>query len=250
MSANTKIEWCDATWNPITGCSPASEGCKHCYAARMVNRLPALHGYPLKYIDSEEPQRDPTPFSRLVFHPERLKVPLRWRKPRRIFVGSMTDMFHKKVETEWLKNVFKIVTACPQHIFMMLTKRPENVNRVLYGTYRWNVIPENLWIGVTVESAEHLERVDILRTIPAAKRFISFEPLLGSIPNINLSGINWIIVGCETGPGARPMDQAWAWHLRVNAYQYQRAFFMKKATPRDRTKEDLPEDLRIREVPI
>lgn len=243
MADKSKIEWCDATWNPITGCTPISKGCRHCYAARMVNRLPALHGYPLKYVDSEEPQREPTPFSRLVFHPERLETLLHWKKPRRIFVGSMTDMFHENMSLKWLDRVMYFIDRCPQHTFLFLTKRPEHMKKYFRSEY------PGVWLGVTVESSAHLDRIDVLRTIPAVKRFVSFEPLLEPITGVNLCGIDWVIVGCETGPGARRMDLSWAWNLRVNAYQYRRSFFMKKATPRDKSIDDLPEDLRIREIP-
>jgi len=245
MARVTKIEWATSTWSPITGCSPISEGCKFCFAARMVKRFPVLH-------------KPGVPFSRIVFHHDRLEAPLRRRKPRRIFVGSMTDMFHPAVQITWIDRVLEVIAARPQHTFMVLTKRPENMERQLYGGIinrqlgSGDFLP-NLWWGVTVESAAHLNRINVLRLIPAAIRFVSFEPLLGRVwkqNGINLVGIDWVIVGCETGPGARPMDQEWARIIKSQCAAERRAFFAKKATPHDKTLDDLPFELRLREFPV
>jgi protein gp37 len=218
MGATTKIEWATASWNSITGCTPASEGCAHCYAAGLVKRFPALHGAGV-------------PFSTPVYHPERLDAPLHWRKPKRIFVGSMTDMFHEKVKNEWVDHVMDVIERCPQHTFMFLTKRPIEMDSYFryrfYGPVKRTPLP-NVWLGVTVENARHLDRIDTLRSIPAAKRFISFEPLLGPVGKFDLHGIDLAIVGSETGPGKRYMDEQWALKIAVQCHDAGVKFFFKK----------------------
>lgn len=183
MADKSKIEWCDATWNPITGCSPISDGCDNCYAKRIHDRF------------------NDGPYSQIVYHWDRFDIPRHWKKPRRIFVGSMTDLFQKDVQDGYRKIIEGVVADCPQHTFMMLTKRANNIREYFNG----NLPCANLWLGVTVEGPETLWRIDELRKIKNATRFVSFEPLLADPGKVNLAGISWVIVGGETGPGARPM---------------------------------------------
>lgn len=222
----TKIEWADAVWNPITGCTWISEGCDHCYAKRMANRLKGRYGYPAD-----------NPF-RVTFHPERLEDPLRWKTPRRVFVCSMGDFFHGMVMLEWKERVFRIIDSCPEHTFMFLTKRPENVASWWYTGPR-----NNVWLGVTAENQRRLdERVVELLRIPAAVRFVSVEPMLGPVrigdsviiaqrgdkPDGNSRGIDWVIAGGETGPGARPMHPDWVRSLRDQCANARVPFFFKQ----------------------
>ena len=217
--SDTKIEWTDKTWNPITGCTPISEGCRNCYAKRMAQRLAGRYGYP-----ADDPFR-------VTFHHDRLELPLRWKKPSKIFVNSMGDLFHGDVLTDNVYRVLDIIRRCPQHTFQILTKRPERAKTVLFNIGRRHLetirLP-NLWLGVTVENAKYTDRIDILRTIPAAVRFISFEPLLGDVGKLNLEGIHWVIVGGETGTGARPMNADWARSIRDQCAADGVPFFFKK----------------------
>jgi protein gp37 len=209
----TKIEWAEETINPITGCTPISEGCAHCYAKRMATRLAGRYGYP----------KD-DPFRPGVFHPEELKKPAKWRKPRRIFVCSMGDIFHDRVKPADLYDVFEMMQECQQHTFILLTKRPERAPK---NETWWT---ENIWLGVTVENQRHDDRILKLKEIPAAKKFISFEPLIGSIeflPHI-LKWIDWAIVGAETGPGKRKMETEWATRIRDQCVSAGVPFFFKK----------------------
>lgn len=236
----TKIEWTDRRWNPITGCTPLSEGCAHCYAKRMAHRLAGRFGYP-----KEDPFR-------VTFHPDRLDLPLRWRKPSRVFVNSMGDLFHGGVPNKHIGKVLGIVASCKQHIFQVLTKRPLRMehllNQDIVGPVKgeatqtaYEISQEtfardfhlkwplyNLWLGVTVENAKHTDRIDILREIPATVRFISFEPLLGDVGKLDLAGIHWVIVGGETGPGARVMNPDWARSIRDQCQSARVPFFFKK----------------------
>ena len=219
--ATTKIEWTDSTWNPVTGCTPISEGCDHCYAKRMANRLAGRYGYP---------KDDPF---RVTFHPDRLDRPLRWKNPRRIFVGSMTDLFHPDVTLEWLGKILCITERCPQHTFMFLTKRPELVEYYLFPGRH------NCWLGVTAENqARADERIPILLQIPAAVRFVSLEPLLGQIDLRRAFGsegarqtyieqFDWVIAGGETSHGARPMHPNWVRSLRDQCQATGVPFFFK-----------------------
>ena len=218
MADKTLIEWADATWNPITGCTPISDGCKNCYAKRLIRRFPALHGYretgPVVngYIEIE-----PIPFGEIRFHPERLDQPLKWKKPRRIFVCSMSDLFHEDVKLEWFQKVYTVIMESerlnPGHTFLMLTKHPKRMSDLI----RPKVPLKNLWLGVTVESDKYLHRIDTLLQIPAAVRFVSVEPMLGPImfsdPDSpcgeNYPGLDWVILGAESGPGRRPCKIEW-----------------------------------------
>ena len=197
--AATKIEWTDATWNPVTGCHKISPGCKHCYAERMSKRLHAA-GMP-KYRNG---------FTVVTTHPDALDIPLRWRKPRAIFVNSMSDLFHDAVPDDFIRQVFAVMTQAHWHRYQVLTKRPERL-LALNETLPW---PPQVWLGVSVESDRYVGRIDLLRQTDAAVKFLSLEPLLGPLPSLNLDGIDWVIVGGESGPGARPMQREWAADIR------------------------------------
>lgn len=212
MALGTGIEWTEATWNPVTGCDKISPGCKHCYAERMAERLQAM-GQP-NYKDG---------FA-LTLQPQMLELPLRWRRPQTIFVNSMSDLFHKDVPLEYIQRVFAVMQAASWHRFQVLTKRADRLAAVS-DALPW---PNNVWMGVSVESAVYAPRIDRLRETNAAVRFLSLEPLLGPLPDLNLSGIDWVIVGGESGPRARPMDPAWVTDLRDQCGRAGVAFFFKQ----------------------
>jgi protein gp37 len=181
MALDSAIEWTEATWNPVTGCTKVSPGCKFCYAERLTERFGG--------------QR----FSDVVLHPRRLELPLRWRRGRRVFVNSMSDLFHADVPGEFIRAVFDVMVRAPQHLYQVLTKRPERACEWV-ASPDWNrPIPRHVWLGVSVETAAYLWRVDRLREIPAAVRFISAEPLLGPLTGLDLTGIQWVITGGESG---------------------------------------------------
>ena len=211
MSDQTKIEWADATWNPITGCTPISIGCCNCYAERMVRRFPKVY---------------PNGFD-VTIHIDRFDQPRRWRKPRRIFVCSMGDLFHDDVPAGDIGRVFDVMRECSQHTFMVLTKRPVRMNAF---TSYW---PGNLWAGVTVETEAHLWRFDCLSRTGYPLRFVSCEPLLGPIPQIfprhgGRQGPDWVIVGCESGPKRRPMVVEWARGIQRQCAEAHVPFFLKQ----------------------
>jgi protein gp37 len=212
MAGPSSIEWTEATWNPVTGCTKISAGCKHCYAERMAFRLKAM-GKP-QYANG----------FKLTLQPEALGIPLRWRGPRTIFVNSMSDLFHKDVGLDFTQKVFDVMNRCPQHTFQVLTKRPEIAVR--FAPYlTWS---SNIWMGTSVEDARVLHRIEDLRRIPAQVRFLSVEPLLGPLPAIPLAGIHWVIVGGESGPGAREMKSEWARGIRDQCVQKSVPFFFKQ----------------------
>jgi len=246
----TKIPWTDAVWNPITGCSPISPGCEHCYAKRMANRLRGRFGYPKQ-----------NPFA-VTFHPDRLEEPLRWRKPRRIFVCSMGDIAHEEIYEsgrceEWYEAIWRVMARCPQHTFMLLTKRPEGLHHAygdafLAGCGADFPLP-NVWVGVTAEDQEQADkRIPIILSIPAAVHFVSVEPMLSEIQmrddwlreawtgpgafhgaredHNRVPRLGWMICGAETGPGARPMDPLWAERLYHQCKEAGVPFFFKKAS--------------------
>lgn len=188
MATHTTIEWTEVTWNPVTGCTKASQGCKHCYAERLADRFWGSRS-----------------FTEVRIHPERLEQPLGWKKPRVVFVNSMSDLFHEQVPETFVHRVFDVMRASPRHTFQILTKRSERLARMA-TQLDW---PENVWMGVSVEQATMLSRIDHLRAVPAAIRFLSCEPLIGPLDGLDLSGIHWVIVGGESGPGARPMKASW-----------------------------------------
>src|ERR1700722_11285679 len=198
VSDRSAIEWTDATWNPVRGCTKISPGCKRCYAERFAERFRGVPGHPFEQgFDI-----------RLL--PEKLDQPLRGRGPRRIFVNSMSDLFHDRVPTEYISRVGRVMQKAEWHTFQVLTKRHERLQSLLNGELRWMGSLSNVWWGVSVEDREHgLRRIDSLRSTNAHVRFLSIEPLLEDLGNINLSGIDWVIVGGESGPRARPMKEAW-----------------------------------------
>lgn len=210
--ARAKIEWTHATWNPVTGCSKVSPGCDHCYADRMAKRLQAMGVH--KYRNGFE----------VTLHPDVLDAPLRWQKPQIIFVNSMSDLFHEKVPFEYVQQIFDVMRRADRHIFQVLTKRSKRLVRYA-PKLDW---PENLWMGVTVENAVYQFRIDDLRKVPATVRFLSLEPLLGPLADLDLRDIHWAIVGGESGPGARPMKREWAEEIRRQCKQQDVRFFFKQ----------------------
>ncbi len=212
MAANSSIEWTEATWNPATGCTKLSPGCKHCYAERLAFRLQAMGQ-----------SRYDNGFT-LTLHEDLVDLPLRWKKPRMIFVNSMSDLFHHDVPVTFLQHVFDTMRRAHWHQFQVLTKRSERVLE-LDSRIEW---PENLWMGVSVESARYTFRIDHLRQTRAHIRFLSLEPLLGPLDNLNLYDIHWVIVGGESGPGARPIQLAWVRAIRDQCKQAGVPFFFKQ----------------------
>lgn len=207
----SSIEWTEATWNPVTGCKEVSPGCAHCYAKTFAERFRGVPGHPYeKGFD-------------LQLRPERLSQPLRWKKPRTIFVNSMSDLFHEDVPYEYIKQVFEVMESAEQHRFQVLTKRSERLAE-LAPSLPW---PENVWMGVSVENQRFASRVDDLRETDAAVRFLSCEPLLGFL-DLNLDGIHWVIVGGESGPGARRMKPEWACAVRDQCVEAKVPFFFKQ----------------------
>ena len=255
MGDKSKIEWLDggASWNPITGCTPISEGCANCYAKTMAEtRLRGMFGY-----DKEDPFK-------ITFHEDKLEQPLKWKKPRKIFVCSMGDLFHEDVKDSILEEIFAVIDEAKWHTFLILTKRPERMRVVLE-----RFSPKNVWAGVTAENQRTAdERIPTLLNTPAAKRFVSVEPMLSAVnlrPNDDFSdrghgpsylrpsrnaahwpGLDWVICGAETGPNARPMNIEWARNLRNQCAEAGVPFFFKKAGP---TGTLIPLDLMIREYP-
>lgn len=212
MATNSPIEWTDATWNPVTGCSKVSPGCKHCYAERMANRL-KLMGQ-ANYRNGFE----------ITLQPQMLELPLHWKTPRRIFVNSMSDLFHDEVPLSHIKRVFDVMRRAHWHQFQVLTKRAERV-RELSPMLEW---APQIWMGVSVENEKYLYRIDHLRKTAAHVKFLSLEPLLGPLLKMNLRGIDWAIVGGESGPGARPIDPAWVTDIRDQCLKAGVAFFFKQ----------------------
>lgn len=190
MAQGSSIEWTEATWNPVTGCDKVSPGCKHCYAERMSNRLRAMSNP--RYANGFE----------LTLHDDLLSLPLRWKKPRRIFVNSMSDLFHEQVPEPFLAGCFETMSQARWHTFQILTKRPERAAAIA-NQLPW---PANVWMGTSVENAKYYWRIDELRNVPAAVRFLSVEPLLGPVDDIDLRGTHWVIAGGESGPHSRPMS--------------------------------------------
>jgi protein gp37 len=197
MADSTSIEWTDATWNPVTGCTKISAGCDHCYAERFSERFRGTRGHPFE-----------TGFD-LTLRPERLDQPLRWRLPRMIFVNSMSDLFHKEIPKDFIARVFDTMEAAPWHTFQVLTKRSSLMRDFLRKRYGTRRSPSHMWFGVSIEDGTKTSRVRHLREAPAGVRFLSIEPLIGAVEILDLTEIDWVIVGGESGPGARPMKQEW-----------------------------------------
>jgi protein gp37 len=208
MADHSAIEWTEATWNPTNGCTKVSPGCDRCYAERVARRFPKTF---------------PNGFE-LTLRPAALELPLRWRRPRTIFVNSMSDLFHADVPESYIADVFDVMVRAPQHTYQVLTKRAERLAR-LAPRLPW---PPQIWMGVSVESPRYSWRVDYLRRTPAAVRFVSAEPLLAALPNLNLQGIDWLIAGGESQPGARPAATAWFEDLRDQCAAAGVAFFLKQ----------------------
>ena len=217
MSANSKIEWTDATWNPVRGCTKVSPGCLHCYAETFAERFRGVPGHPFEQgFDL-----------RLV--PEKLGDPLRWSTSQMIFVNSMSDLFHEKVPDDYIVSVARVMKAANWHTYQVLTKRADRLQKLLKGKLRFVAEQAHIWWGVSVENQKHgLPRIDLLRESPAQVRFLSIEPLLENLGRINLKGINWVIVGGESGPGARPMDIRWVRSIRAQCRSAKVAFFFKQ----------------------
>ncbi|MFE2104987.1 DUF5131 family protein [Kitasatospora sp. NPDC059463] len=244
MSDRSSIEWTEATWNPTTGCDRVSAGCDNCYALVLARRLKAMGA--AKYQADGDPRTSGPGFG-LTVHRDALEVPRRWRSSRMVFVNSMSDLFHAKVPLSFVRDVFAVIAETPQHTYQVLTKRSVRLRRVA-ERLDW---PANLWMGVSVEGAGHLGRVNDLRGVPAAVRFLSLEPLLGPLPGLELAGIGWVIAGGESGPGHRPMDPRWVLEIRDACAAAGVPFFFKqwggrnpKAGGRDlqgRTWDDMPE---------
>ena len=290
MAVASKIQWTDATWNPTAGCSVISPGCTRCYAMRDAWRLahnpnPKIQA---KYAATvRKVNGKPVWTGRVNLDKEALLAPLRWRKPRRVFVDSMSDLFHENVPDEWIDRVFAVMALTRRQTYQVLTKRPERMQthfahlrereRAVYGALLDLAIPRNLgrpigcllplrnvWLGVSVEDRRQLYRIDDLRATPAAIRFLSIEPLLEDLGEIDLTGVDWVIVGGESGPDARPFDIAWARSLRDLCQAAGVAFFMKQlgSRPFDGAREcpcadghggdpgEWPEDLRVQAFPF
>ncbi len=212
MSTNSGIEWTESTWNPLTGCDKVSPGCKHCYAERMAKRLHAM-GQP-NYANG----------FKLTLHESVLEKPLEWKKPQIIFVNSMSDLFHKDVPIEFIQRTFDVMRRAYWHTFQVLTKRAERLEE-LSPQIDW---PMNVWMGVSVETEKYTFRIDHLRRTGAKTKFLSLEPLLGPLTNLDLKGINWAIVGGESGPGARPVMQEWVTGIRDQCLTAKVPFFFKQ----------------------
>ena len=212
MSERSAIEWTDSTWNPVTGCSKVSPGCAHCYAEAFAERWRGIHGHP--YEQGFD----------LRLWPDRLGLPLTWRRPRLIFVNSMSDLFHEGVPIEFIESVFDVMERAHWHVFQLLTKRHERLQS-LARRIRW---PANLWMGVSIENRRWVKRADALRGVPAAVRFISAEPLLGPLDGLDLTGIEWVIAGGESGPSFRPVKPEWVRDLRDRCLSSGVPFFFKQ----------------------
>ena len=242
--ADTSIEWVDSTWNPLTGCTKVSPGCKNCYAERMSHRL-MLMGQPNYANDFK-----------LTTHERMLGVPFGWKRPRRIFVNSMSDLYHKDVPEEFIRRVFDAMNRAPWHTYKILTKRADRLEE-LSPRLPWG---PHVWQGVSVENADYTFRIDHLRRTAAHVKFLSVEPLLGPLPDLDLTGIHWVIVGGESGPGCRPMAAEWAAGVRDACRRQGVAFFFKQTgeklarslklkSKKGGDADELPAELRVREFP-
>ena len=208
----SKIEWTEATWNPVTGCTKVSSGCLNCYAERMAKRLQAM-GHP-SYLNGFD----------ITCHEHLLELPLTWRKPKMIFVNSMSDLFHESIPDEFIIKVFQVMNQAHWHTFQVLTKRAERLQE-LSAVLPWT---RNIWMGVTVENQRYVNRINNLKESAAFTKFISMEPLIGPIEDLDLRGIYWVIVGGESGPGSRPMDKQWVLDIQAQCEFDKAAFFFKQ----------------------
>ncbi|KPI12041.1 hypothetical protein OK074_2662 [Actinobacteria bacterium OK074] len=221
MSDRSAIEWTEATWNPTTGCDQVSDGCDNCYALTLAKRLKAMGS--AKYQNDGDPRTSGPGFG-LTLHPDALRVPYGWKSPRTVFVNSMSDLFHARVPLSYVQQVFDVMADTPQHTYQVLTKRARRLRQVA-DRLEW---PDNLWMGVSVESAKELPRVDDLCQAPAAVRFLSCEPLLGPLEGLDLTGVHWVIAGGESGPRFRPVREEWVAGIRDLCVGAGVAFFFKQ----------------------
>lgn len=259
----SSIEWTEASWNPTTGCTKVSPGCDHCYAETFAERWRGVPGHVYEHGFD------------LMLRPERLEQPLRWTKPRRIFVNSMSDLFHVGVPATYLRQVWDVMSRTPQHTYQILTKRAERMEREVKngsgcwtddGGYEFRIL-DNVWLGVSVETPTYYSRIRHLQRTPAAVRFLSCEPLLTALPDLPLEGIDWVIVGAESGPGARPIDLDWVRGIIRQCRAAGTAVFVKqmgavwarehdargvdcKRDVKGHNMENWPVDLRVREMPL
>jgi protein gp37 len=293
VSTATTIEWTEVTWNPTSGCDRISPGCDHCYALTLAKRLKAM-GQP-KYQTDGDPRTSGPGFG-VTLHPDVVLAPLGWRQPRKVFVDSMADLMHAKVPVDFLAQVWAVMALTPQHTYQILTKRPERYAKILNGPcgcggghppgiyfrslvqdHTHGLAPDpghevdlmahwpldNVWLGTSIESDDYIRRADALRAAPATTRFLSLEPLLGPLPSLDLAGIDWVIVGGESGPGARPMDLAWARDLvqqcravgvapfvkQLGAHPYSGGLPWLCRSAKGGDISEFPPDLRVREYP-
>ena len=219
--ANSSIEWTEMTWNPITGCTKISSGCKYCYAEIMTRRLKAMGQEKYKYG-----------FNIIKTHPETLSIPYSWKSPKIVFVNSMSDLCHNDVPIEFIKNVFKVMNDNTQHIFQVLTKRADRLYEI-HEQLKWS---NNIWMGVTVEDASVIDRIGYLKETGAKVKFLSLEPLLSSLPNLDLDKINWVIVGGESGTKPRPMSAEWVVDIQQQCLKAEVPFFFKQWGGRNKKK--------------
>ncbi len=223
--AETSIEWTDATWNPVAGCTVKSSGCTNCYAMQMAKRLEAMGME--KYKDLTRKSGNRTVWTgKIKLDYSSLETPKKWKKPRQIFVNSMSDLFHEDVPFDFVEKVWAIMAETAQHQYQILTKRPERMALFFEETGTRKL--KNVWLGTSVEDAAVVDRIDALRKIPAVVRFISFEPLIGPVGTVNLEGIHWAIVGGESGSNARPIEENWIDHIFNQCKLYETAFFFKQ----------------------
>lgn len=223
--AETQIEWTDATWNPVAGCSIVSAGCTHCYAMEMAKRLAAMGAD--KYAGLVRSDTKKPMWNGVVREDHAsLAIPYRWSKPRKVFVNSMSDLFHESVSDDFVVAIWKVMRETPRHSYQILTKRPERMAQVVSS--RIDEVLPNVWLGTSIEDARVVARLDQLRRVPAAIRFISFEPLIGSVGAVDLTGIHWAIVGGESGRFARPIREAWIDEIHAQCRRSGTAFFFKQ----------------------
>jgi protein gp37 len=221
MASGTAIEWTEITWNPTTGCDRISAGCDNCYAMTLAKRLKAMGQ--AKYQNDGDPRTSGPGFG-VALHPSALSLPYTWRGRKTVFVNSMSDLFHARIPASFVRDVFQVISDTPQHTYQVLTKRSARVRKIAENL-EW---PPNLWMGVSVENAAEMRRIGELRQVPAAVRFLSCEPLIGPLSDLDLSGIGWVIAGGESGPDHRPLDPAWVAEIRDACVGAGVPFFFKQ----------------------
>lgn len=221
MSTNSKIEWTGTTWNPVTGCNRISAGCDNCYALTLSKRLKAMGS--AKYQNDGDPVTSGPGFG-VTIHPDSLGDPYHWKTPRTVFVNSMSDLFHARVPVSFIQEIFKVMAETPQHTYQVLTKRSARLRKIA-DAFTW---PDNVWMGVSVEDGEAIRRIDDLREVPATVRFLSCEPLIGPLGELDLNGIGWVIAGGESGPNYRPVHVEWVREIRDACSGQRVPFFFKQ----------------------